>query len=316
MLCALQDQPGDVPELVRELPALLDGAGREAHVLRRGDLQQPVPRRVGPVRVDRLDRVDAGAEALGHAPPVGGEHGRVDDHVGERHLTHHLEARPDHPVLPEADDLAGGRVDVARVVGRELRRVVGPAERRVRPQRRREPRVEDVGVAREGNAGAGLRLSLFLGGGAHGLAVGRVPDRELVPPPQLARQAPVGRLLQRLDREAVLRLGVVPHAALLQRGDGRAGGLVHAAPPLQRDERLDAGVAALARPDRVPVVLALDEPPALLHPSEHRLVGLRLARARQGRRPRRSCGRPDRSPSARAGRGHARSRSPSGRGRA
>ena len=34
-------------------------------------------------------------------------------------------------------------------------------------------------------------------------------------------------------------------------------------------------------PDRVPVVLTLDEPPALLHPREHRLVGLCLARPRK-----------------------------------
>ena len=44
--------------------------------------------------------------------------------------------------------------------------------------------------------------------------------------------------------------------------------LVHPAPPLGRDERLDARVAALARPDRVAVVLALLELAALLEPRE------------------------------------------------
>ena len=40
-----------------------------------------------------------------------------------------------------------------------------------------------------------------------------VPDRELVAPPELARDAPVGRVLERVDREAVLRLGVEADAA-------------------------------------------------------------------------------------------------------
>ncbi|MDQ4018358.1 MAG: class I tRNA ligase family protein, partial [Actinomycetota bacterium] len=56
----------------------------------------------------------------------------MHDHIGERDVAHDLEPRPDHPVLPEADDLARGRVDVARVVARELLRPLGPPERRVR----------------------------------------------------------------------------------------------------------------------------------------------------------------------------------------
>ena len=88
-----QEQPGDVPELVRELAALLDDAVGEADVLRRGHLQEPVAGRVGAVLVDHVDRVDAGAEALRHPPPVGREHRRVDDHVAERDLAHELEAR-------------------------------------------------------------------------------------------------------------------------------------------------------------------------------------------------------------------------------
>ena len=99
--------------------------------------------------LDRLHRVDTGAEALRHAPPVGCEDGRVDDHVGERDLPEVEEAGEDHPVLPEPDDLARGRVDVAGVITIELRCCRGPAERGERPQRGREPRVEDVGIALE-----------------------------------------------------------------------------------------------------------------------------------------------------------------------
>ncbi len=148
-LGVLEDQPRHVPELDRELAPLLDRAVREAHVLCRRDLEQPVARRVRAVLLDRLHRVDAGSEALRHAPAVEREHRRVDDHVRERDLAQCLEARPDHAVLPEADDLARGRVDVPRVVARELGRLVRPAERGERPERRREPGVEDVGLALE-----------------------------------------------------------------------------------------------------------------------------------------------------------------------
>ena len=271
----LEQQPRDVPELVRELPALLERALGEADVLRRGHLQQAVARRVGAVLRDQLERVDAVAEALRHPPAVRGQDRRVDDHVGERDLTQQLEPRPDHPVLPEADDLAGGRVDVAGVVALELGRPLRPAEGRVGPERGREPGVEHVRVALE-LAGAALGARVRRRPGAGDVAVRAVPERLLVPPPELARDVPVRDLLERADRELVLRLGVVADAPLLQRRERRLARLLHRHPPLQRDERLDPGVAALARADRVPVVLALLEPVVLLQPGEHGLVGLLL----------------------------------------
>ena len=76
-----QDEASHVPELGRELASLDDRAFREAHVLRRGHLQEPVARRVGAVLRDQLERVDARPEALRHPPAVGREHRRVDDHV-------------------------------------------------------------------------------------------------------------------------------------------------------------------------------------------------------------------------------------------
>ena len=102
------------------------------------------------------------------------------------------------------------------------------------------------------------------------MAVRARPDRDLVAPPELPRDAPVGRLLERLDREAVLALGVVADAPRLERLDRGARELVHPAPPLRRDERLDARVAALAGADRVAVVLALLELAVLLRASRRR----------------------------------------------
>ena len=75
-------------------------------------------------------------------------------------------------------------------------------------------------------------------------------------------------------------------APLAQRLERRLLQLVHRAPPLERDQRLDPALAALAERDRVTVRLALLELPALL--------AARRARAR----PASACVRPASSPAA------------------
>ena len=98
-------------------------------------------------------------------------------------------------------------------------------------------------------------------------------------PPELTRDAPVGRLLEGLDREPMLALRVVADAPLAKGLDRRAGELVHLAPPLRRHERLDPGVAPRARADRVAVRLALLEPAPLVEPGDDPRVGLLLVEA-------------------------------------
>ncbi len=63
---------------------------------------------------------------------------------------------------------------------------------------------------------------------------------------------------------------------LAERLDRRRGGLFHRTPPLQRDQRLDARVAALARADRVAVRLALLDELPLLRPRDHAVAGVLL----------------------------------------
>src|SRR5581483_6416117 len=112
------------------------------------------------------------------------------------------------------------------------------------------------------------------------LVAGRArPDRDLVTPPELSRDAPVGSVHERVDREAVLALRVVANALRAQRVDRRPTELVHAAPPLRRDERLDARVAALARADGMAVALALLELIVLAQPRDDALVHLVLRQA-------------------------------------
>ena len=69
--------------------------------------------------------------------------------------------------------------------------------------------------------------------------VAAVPDRDLVAPPELARDAPGPDVVHPLEVAPPLALGVDPHAAGLDDLDRRLDELVHPHEPLQRDQRLD-----------------------------------------------------------------------------
>src|SRR5690606_5148783 len=69
----------------------------------------------------------------------------------------------------------------------QVLRVIRPTECGERPQARREPGVEHVLVLVPARPG----WRLLVRTDADGLTVGAVPDRDAVPPPQLARDAPV-----------------------------------------------------------------------------------------------------------------------------
>ncbi len=158
-----QDQSGRVPELVREVRPLLDLGVGEADVLGRGHRQQPEAQRVGAVAVDLLERVDPGPEALRHPPPVAGLDHRVDVDVAERDVAGELDPHHDHPRDPEEEDLARGGEEAGRIEGAQLRGVVGPAERRERPDRRAEPGVEDVLLLAQLAAAGATALGRLLG---------------------------------------------------------------------------------------------------------------------------------------------------------
>src|SRR6266496_601613 len=145
------------------------------------------------------------------------------------------------------------------------RRPLRPAERGERVERRREPRVEDVLVLPQlGGAALGARSRLGLGD--RDVAVGAVPDRDAVSPPDLARDTPVADVLHPVEVDARKALGREADVAILDRRDRGPGELLHRHPPLRHDERLDAAVAAHAVADGVAVVLALLEQAVLGRP--------------------------------------------------
>src|SRR5690606_17373350 len=81
------------------------------------------------------------------------------------------------------------------VVAAQVRRVVRPAQRGVRPQARGEPRVEGVLVLLEVRAVAPRAALGVLDRDDGLLAVAAVPDGDAVAPPDLAADAPVADVL-------------------------------------------------------------------------------------------------------------------------
>ena len=203
-----------VPELGREVAVALDPRFAELDVpaLRRHRGKRE-PQRIGAEAVDEVERVDDVALRLRHLRPLLVAHEGVDVDVAEGDLRHEMKPHHHHPRDPEEDDVEAGDQRVGRIEAPELRRLLRPAERREGPQSRGEPGVEHVLVAGErlGQARgiACERVRFGLGQGAAldavgqrrgkgrvlGLldkdrAPGRIPGRNLVAPPELARNAP------------------------------------------------------------------------------------------------------------------------------
>ena len=177
----------------------------------------------------------------------------------ERDLAEQEQPGEDHPVLPEADDLARRHVDVTRVVALELRRLArasrasrtATAPRRTTCRGRRgRARARPSRTRRTHRAAAtrtsgGRRGTSRSGSGAPTRAAARRTSRA---PARATRSRSGAGSPGGSERAA-------PRAP---RSPARASSSI-AAPPLRRDERLDPRVAALAGADRVPVVLALLE---------------------------------------------------------
>src|SRR6266404_2987369 len=67
----------------------------------------------------------------------------------ERHLTEVVKPRNHHARHPERNDVAARHEHAGRIVVLQLRRLLRPAQRRMRPEHGAEPGVEDVGVLDE-----------------------------------------------------------------------------------------------------------------------------------------------------------------------
>src|SRR5437867_928896 len=260
-----QDEAPDVPQLVREVAArrergfevvrVEDDVGAERAAADHGPAQ-----RVRTVELHHVDRVDAVAQRFGHLTVLRIAHRAVQVDGRERLPLHEVEAGHDHPRHPEKQDFGRGDERVPRVEARQVRRPLGPAEGRERPQPRGEPRVQHVGVLRHRPAA--------LGAAGRVLAVGPLmPARraaehgDAVPPPELARDVPVPDVLHPVLVGRAPALRDEPDLAAAVSGERGLGERPHLHEPLVAEPRLHHRVAAVAVAHRMLVRLALLEQP-------------------------------------------------------
>jgi hypothetical protein len=231
-----QREPGRIPQLVAEVPRGLNPVRADRNIgARVGPAGEGEPDGVGTELVQPLDRVHGVAERLGHLLAVLVAHHAVQRHRSERHrvggrlLGSGVEAEHHHPGHPEEQDVVPGHQHLVRVELRQRRCVVGPAESRERPQRGGEPGVQDIGIL----VPTGPGRDVVVRPDAHDLAVGAVPNRDPVPPPQLPGDAPVVHVVDP-GEPATLHLGGMDDDPTV--ADGVTGGLRQRPdpdPPLQ-----------------------------------------------------------------------------------
>ena len=205
--------------------------------------------------VDDVERIEDVAFGFGHFLSFAVAHQAVDVYLAEGDFAvHAVHAHQHHARHPEEDDVEAGNEDVAGVEGAQVSGVVRPALCRKWPQRRGKPGIQHVFVLGERQVGGQLVFGArrcFVFGDVH-VAVSVIPGGDAVPPPELARDAPV---LQVFHPVVVGVFPVVRHefdAAIahgVERGLGEFGhafvaGQVHE--PLVGEVGLDDDAAAVA----------------------------------------------------------------------
>ena len=271
---------------------------RHADVLRLGrQVGQAEAERIGADFFHHVDRVDAIALRLRHPLAVGVENRRVDVNLVERDLAHVVQTGEHHAGHPQREDVAIGDQHAGRIVVAQLGRVFGPAERRVGPQRRAEPGVEHVGILHQLVPGHGVFRQVFvaradeplvvLGVAAPGdvfasgerpaqvvLAGGRrVPDRNAVPPPELAADRPVALFREPVEIAAGKARGRDADAAVADRVHGHLREPFHAHEPLVGQVGLDGRLRAVGVGQLDFAVLDFFEQAQRVEVSHHALAG-------------------------------------------
>ena len=99
--------------------------------------------------IDEVERVHDVALRLRHLGALLVADERVDVDVAKGNFMFEMETHHHHPGDPKENDVEPGNEHAGRIEPLQLLGRLGPAERREGPQRRREPRIEHVGITRE-----------------------------------------------------------------------------------------------------------------------------------------------------------------------
>ena len=229
-----KQKPRRVPDFVGKVPRAFDLVFAPDQVLsgRRHHHQRETHRVRSVLAVD-VQRVNARAFGLGHLLPVRGSHDGVDIDRAEGNFSREFQPHHDHARDPEKQDLVSGNQQRGRVVGAQIFGLLRPAERRERPQRRAEPRVEHVGVLLQLAGAALCALRRRLARDDNLLAVLAMPRRNAVSPPELPRDRPIPDVAHPVEVHLAPVLGRDANVPLLNHRNGRLRQGLHLAEPLR-----------------------------------------------------------------------------------
>ena len=135
-----EHEAADIPELVRELPRVLQLAFGELAIRARGHaVHEREAQRVGAHLLDHADgALDIALRLrhlLGASVRAGNAHEAVEIHGREGHVAHVLDAHHDHAGDPEKDDVVARLEHRAGIEACEVGRLLGPSKGAVWPQR-------------------------------------------------------------------------------------------------------------------------------------------------------------------------------------
>jgi len=260
-----QRETGGVPDFVTEVAIACDSLFGQFDVATLGgESGQGKAEGVSAVLVDDGQRINHVSFGFGHLLSLGVTYQGVDIDIRKGNLIHEVQAHHHHAGYPEEKNVETGDQAGGGVEGFQFGGLIGPAHGGKRPEPGGKPGIEYVGFLTDfvaATAGAGGRV---FHGDSDLAAVIAEPGRNAVPPPDLARDTPVADILHPVV------VGIFPlfrqdtgfsffyrfKCSLCQRADFHI--------PLQRQIRLNNGLAAIAAADRHGVVLDLVKQPCFL----------------------------------------------------
>ncbi len=282
-------EAGGVPQLGAKVPIALNALCRQLDVPRlarhggQGETQG-----VGAIGVHQFQRIHDVALGLGHLGALGVADQGVEEHPLERNLAGEVQAHHHHPGDPVEDDVEARHQGVGGIESGQVGGLHGPAQGRERPEAGREPGIEDVVILAQGLVVAIVLARLSLGALLRlldeDLAVGTIPGRNAVTPPELAADAPG------LDVAHPLEVGLFPvlrfedGAAVFHRLDGRLGQGPGVDVPLVGQVGLDDGPRAVAVRNGVPGLFDAAQQAQRLEFLDHLLARGEAVQAAIGRR--------------------------------
>ena len=163
----------------------------------------------------------------------------------ERLLSHLLVSGEDHTDNPEEDDIITGYQDIGRIKILQILGLLRPSQGLKRPQRRRKPRIQSIGIlCKVGAAALGTYLRHLLGYDYFTTVIAVICGNP-VSPPQLTADTPVADIIRPVEVILLHTLGDQLDLAVFHSFSCGFDQFVHLNEPLVFYHRLDGGLTTV-----------------------------------------------------------------------